>query len=275
MPKIVLPNGQIVHYLDLSFADPWHEQDVVLMVHGVAESSAVWFGWLPHLARDLRVVCIDLPGFGASPPLARPALASTETYADTLIGLIDALDIEQVHLIGAKFGGSTVLHTAAKYPQRVQSVTTAGGPIRLVGTASGASLAAGAVDTRADGPGGWAERSMASRLGSGVTPEQFAWWVELMAGADPTTTADVLDSAARLDLVPQLAHITAPVLMLSTEGSELIEPGELDTWAAMIAAARIAILPGDEYHVAAVQPDACAILARDFINTHLSTRVES
>ena len=41
------------------------------MLHGNAESSAAWYGWVPTVPRHYRVVRPDMRGFGASTPMPR------------------------------------------------------------------------------------------------------------------------------------------------------------------------------------------------------------
>ena len=69
MPKArITPDLEMNYRLD-DFTDPWQQADTILMLHGNAESGAVWFGWVPHLARHFRVVRPDMRGFGDSTPM--------------------------------------------------------------------------------------------------------------------------------------------------------------------------------------------------------------
>ena len=61
-----------MHYEVDDFAEPWREHETVLLLHGNAESGEVWYGWMPHLAAELRVVRPDMRGFGRSTPMPRP-----------------------------------------------------------------------------------------------------------------------------------------------------------------------------------------------------------
>ena len=60
-----------MHYEVDDFTDPWRRPDTVLMLHGNAESGLAWYAWVPHLARQYRVVRPDMRGFGRSTPMHR------------------------------------------------------------------------------------------------------------------------------------------------------------------------------------------------------------
>src|SRR5258706_148068 len=51
MPIIRIAPDLEMHYLVDDFTDPWREAQTILLLHGNAESSAVWFGWVPQLGR--------------------------------------------------------------------------------------------------------------------------------------------------------------------------------------------------------------------------------
>ena len=63
--------GMDMHYLTDDYTEPWSEAETILMLHGNSESSAVWFGWVPELAPEYRIVRPDMRGFGASTPMPR------------------------------------------------------------------------------------------------------------------------------------------------------------------------------------------------------------
>ena len=54
-----------MHYVIDDFTDPWRKPETILLLHGSSESHAMWFGWVPHLARQFRVVRTDMRGMGA------------------------------------------------------------------------------------------------------------------------------------------------------------------------------------------------------------------
>jgi len=56
MPTLRIDSNLEMHY---RVDDPWTEPATIIMLHGNAESGAVWYGWVPHLARHYRVARPD------------------------------------------------------------------------------------------------------------------------------------------------------------------------------------------------------------------------
>ena len=64
MPSLRVAPDLDMFYLIDDYTDPWKKSESVLMLHGLAKSSAAWFAWVPYLARHFRVVRPDMRGFG-------------------------------------------------------------------------------------------------------------------------------------------------------------------------------------------------------------------
>src|SRR5580765_7918621 len=55
----------LAYYAD-DFTDPWNPAPTLLLLHAAMGSARRYFAWVPHLAREWRVVRLDLRGHGAS-----------------------------------------------------------------------------------------------------------------------------------------------------------------------------------------------------------------
>ena len=71
---------------------------VVIFLHGLAGCWQNWLETIPELARDHRVIAIDLPGFGASQMPEEPI--SIPGYARMLEDLFEVLAVDQCHRRG-------------------------------------------------------------------------------------------------------------------------------------------------------------------------------
>src|SRR5260370_23153553 len=63
----------LAYYID-DFTNPWQHKATLLLLHAAMGSARRYFAWVPHLARDYRVVRLDLRGHGSShvPPPEQP-----------------------------------------------------------------------------------------------------------------------------------------------------------------------------------------------------------
>jgi len=64
------------------FGEPWRTPETAVLIHGNAESSIVWYAWMPRMGQEFRVLRPDLPGFGRSriPSGFEWSLPSLATY---------------------------------------------------------------------------------------------------------------------------------------------------------------------------------------------------
>jgi pimeloyl-ACP methyl ester carboxylesterase len=84
----------------------------LLLIHGIGGSWRSWGPILPELAAAREVIAVDLPGFGASPPLAEGT--SIETLTDALIDFTHAHNLRHVDAVGCSMGARLVLELARR-----------------------------------------------------------------------------------------------------------------------------------------------------------------
>lgn len=93
----------------------------VLLLHGWPTHSWLWREVMPPIARNNRVIAIDLPGFGASSkPLGHRY--GFGFYDETLSAFLDRLGVGAVALGVHDLGGPIGLHWAVSNPERVSAV---------------------------------------------------------------------------------------------------------------------------------------------------------
>ncbi|MDQ6834763.1 MAG: alpha/beta fold hydrolase [Actinomycetota bacterium] len=90
----------------------------VLLLHGLGATKVSFLPTVAALAGPYRTIAVDLPGFGDSvKPLRAPYDAAY--FARTMVALLDALRLEQAHLVGNSMGGRVALEIGLRYPERV------------------------------------------------------------------------------------------------------------------------------------------------------------
>jgi pimeloyl-ACP methyl ester carboxylesterase len=90
----------------------------VVMLHGWPQHWWAWRKVLPELAKERRVICPDLRGFGWSDAPAGPYELG-ELAAD-VVGLFDALDLDRVELVGHDWGGYIGFLVCLRAPERIR-----------------------------------------------------------------------------------------------------------------------------------------------------------
>lgn len=94
----------------------------IVLLHGFGASTWSWRELIPALASDHRVVAVDLPGFGASQRARDPEVYSRRAQVDLIVGVLDRLGLDAVHLVGHSYGGALAQNVAALAPERVRSL---------------------------------------------------------------------------------------------------------------------------------------------------------
>ena len=89
----------------------------ILMLHGFGSSLHTWEPWAEALGGQYRVVRLDLPGSGLSPPDPSGNYTDARSIA-LLVALMDQLGIERASLIGNSIGGRIAWSFAAEHPDR-------------------------------------------------------------------------------------------------------------------------------------------------------------
>jgi pimeloyl-ACP methyl ester carboxylesterase len=90
----------------------------VVLVHGLGARAGHWLPVARRLARDHRVVLVDLPGHGASPMPASLTLQSATAALDQAL----AGERRPVTLVGHSLGGLVAAAEACEHPERVQAL---------------------------------------------------------------------------------------------------------------------------------------------------------
>jgi pimeloyl-ACP methyl ester carboxylesterase len=243
------------------YTDPWSQPATVLMVHGLAESTAAWRGWVPHLARHYRVARVDLRGFGKSTPMRAEYAWSMERLLDDLAAVIACLGCKKVHLVGAKSGGSMVLTAAARMPQLVHSVIAVTPPVIA---AAGTNDWLKQIET--EGIAAWAKTTMAGRLGSRASAQEIDYWIHNIQGQTPLSTLQgYLRWVPGLDIRDEVQQIKCPSLVITTIGSGLRTVDSVKAWQQKLAQSELMVIDGDAWHAAGAYPDICAQAAVEFL----------
>src|SRR4051812_25468926 len=100
------------------------EGPAVVLVHGIAGSSATWSRVMPELARTHTVIAPDLLGHGES---AKPrGDYSLGAYASGIRDLLVLLGIERATFVGHSLGGGIAMQLAYQFPDICERLVLVG-----------------------------------------------------------------------------------------------------------------------------------------------------
>lgn len=106
--------GRRVRYVD---GGP-HGTAAIVLLHGIGRDHTQWTPLAASLARNRRVIALDLPGFGESEPIRGPI--RWEELAETVLDLVACLDLGRVTVIGHSMGAAIAIVAAADRPEFVE-----------------------------------------------------------------------------------------------------------------------------------------------------------
>ncbi|KAB1906710.1 alpha/beta fold hydrolase [Micromonospora sp. AMSO31t] len=194
----------------------------VVLVHGIGRTLEDFSAVQEALARDHRVLAMDLPGHGGSAPL--DDRHTLPTLATAVAGFLDAAGVTgPAHLVGNSMGGAVAMRLAADAPERAASlvlVNSAGfgrevtAALRLLAVRPLARLLLRphpAIARRTEraifhDPAYVTEARIATALAAARQPHAARVMLELVRslgtwrGVRPEWRAELLDAVAALDL---------------------------------------------------------------------------
>lgn len=100
----------------------------LLLVHGGLDNGFVWVPILPALARNRRVLAVDLPGHGLADSFDYRGVNLLDHARTFLHGILDALELRAVDLVGCSVGGLCSVALALDAPNRVTRIVIVGAP---------------------------------------------------------------------------------------------------------------------------------------------------
>ena len=266
MPTLSVSPAIDIFYRKDDFTDPWRKSETILLCHGNNESHRAWYGWVPHLARRYHVVRPDMRGFGDSTPMARDFPWTLDIVIDDYLKLMDHLGVARFHLVGAKIGGVIGRAFAARHADRVHTLTVVGSPPPV--RADAATRAARVKEVEELGIEHWARRSMGARLGSTFPQEGVEWWIKYMGRTAVSTEAGFAATINFSDISEDVKNIKCPMLVITTQESGLASVAETRAWQEKVPHSELLVLPGDSFHAAASDADACAQALLGFVGRY-------
>ncbi len=226
----------IVNYVEMGPPESEQAPLAIVLVHGL---SGCWQNWLeniPHFAERHRVIAVDLPGFGSSPPPEWEI--SIPAYGRLLRDFCDALEVRDCVVVGNSMGGFVAAEAVIAEPRRFEKlalISAAGvsstrlkeGPTEVAARMlTAAAPYAFSVQTRAFRRP--RARAMAFRNvfrhPELIRPELL--WEFFTGGMRGAAFAEALIAVAVHDFLHRLDEIDAPTLIAWGRNDNIVPPAD-------------------------------------------------
>ena len=245
------------------------EGQAIVMIHGYSADKDVWPRFAKHFLDDYYVIIPDLAGHGdtgfdPSWDYSAPAQASR------VAKLMDALDVEQAHIIGNSMGGFITGWFARLFPARSLSATPmdAGGVDSPIPSDMGKMLAEGKnpflIQTTEDFQRFY---PMTMAKPPFLPPSVLAAMAEQYIARKPELDAIFPYIHGRDGLLNELAQIPVPVMVMWGDQDRLLHVSAGQVWVDGLPNGRLKIFEGIGHMPMVEIPAESAAVYREFLNS--------
>ncbi|HEY2476705.1 MAG TPA: alpha/beta hydrolase [Candidatus Cybelea sp.] len=259
--RAVAPCGAVTGARVVRGAHNARNRTVLVFVHGVGSTAAIWDRQLAAFGDDYECVAVELRGNGALHPDPDPALITRAGFADDVITVLEQLGVDRFTLVGCSLGGVVAFELWGRVGKRFDALVTLGSFARypdgerVAETIGAAVLDAGSMAI-------FAQRRAAQL---GLPPERMTETIEQMACKSIPCYLAATKSTWTGDYTVMLSSITVPALIAYGE-FDPVAPRELsEEIAAGIPSSSLAAVPQAGHVANADNPAAFNALLRGFL----------
>ena len=246
----------------------------MILLHAATGSSRVWEYQIPvFAAAGYRVIAFDRRGWGrtainpseSQPAPSRPGSSQPSTGADDLLGLLDQLGLDRVHLVGTAAGAFVALDFTLSYPQRVRSLVIANS-IGGVQDADFLELGRRIRPPQFDAlPPEFRELGPSYRAGNAAGTERWVDLEKISRPPGPPAPPQLLRNRITFAL---LETIQTPTLLLTGDADLYAPPPVLQLFAARIKGSEVAVVPEAGHSTYWEQPEVFNRVVLNFLGKH-------
>ena len=226
----------------------------LLLLHGAGGSHQ---SWPPALRRleETAVYALDLPGHGRS---ELPACDNIAGYADAVINFMDALNLQNVTLLGHSMGGAVAQTAVLRHHPAIQQLI-------LIGTGATLPVSDAILNGLVSDPE--ATVRLANKFSwAHTTPERVVTMgAEVLLRVDPAVLYADFTACNRFDVRERLGEINVPTLVISGEKDKMTPVKNGRFLADHIPNAQFAIVEGGGHMMALEQPSVVAELVKNYL----------
>ncbi len=247
----------------------------LVLLRGLGRSVKHWLGYEQQLAKEARVITIELRGMGLSNQRYRWR-DDLFANADDVIRVLDHLLIEKAHVAGISLGGMVTLATGLNHPSRVQSLivmnTSIAGQRTLRLSPKGVSVLSKVLQYRD-------ERFHAALVDVLVSPscdpQRKAELAKAYAriaddfGFGTLTVIKQLLGAARFLVKKRLNNLNVPTLVVYGSDDQFVPNINSKKLVELLPSAELVEIPGAGHEITSDRPDELTDVIAHWVGKNL------
>lgn len=265
MPVFQTSDNLALSYAIDDFSDPWRPRRDLVLLHSAMSSKQRFFGWMPLLSRAFRVIRLDTRGHGESALPAPDSPLSVARLTQDVVELLDHLDLERAHFVGASAGGYICQRLAIEVPERVMSISMFGSTPGF----KGGQTAKWLPRIREMGLRNFLAATIDDRLPlEQVDPALVEWFLDQAGGNDQAYIERFISLMDGEDWSDELSRIRCPALLVIPGLGKI---GDYEGFARMhqsIPDLTVKTYEGMPHNVWDAVPQRCAADVIDFIHNN-------
>ncbi|OQA31552.1 MAG: 3-oxoadipate enol-lactonase 2 [Betaproteobacteria bacterium ADurb.Bin341] len=264
MPKINVRD--VALYYEIQGKGP----ETLVFLNGVGMTAPLWKPMVDHFLPQYRCLCHDFRGQLMSDKPEGPY--SMEMHVADTLALLDALGIDQAHLIGTSYGSEVAAIFAYTHPQRTRSLTMITGVSEMDAVLRTAVESWATVALSGDSTAFY--KSLLPWSYSAEFLESHRDFLEARCREFAQVPKEFFKAFARLvgafvqiNYTHRLKDITCPALIIAAEKDLIKPPRYSELLHREIKHSRYHVVPGSGHAVVVEDPDSLNRLLEDFLRS--------
>ncbi|WP_353642918.1 alpha/beta fold hydrolase [Mesorhizobium sp. WSM2239] len=235
----------------------------LVFVHGFTTTSEFWREQVDAFSTRHKVIRINLPGHGVSPrPEGRNY--TVEAFADDVLEVYRALDIDEAILVGLSMGGTVAQRFTLAHPRRVRALVLVGATPHGLGEDVNVDNVLKAIDEL--GIVQASQNVIERSFGSAADSELVDFAKTEVAQTPAFVAREAIASLNASDSRDHLGEISVPTLVVVGKEDIITPPGESVSLAEGIPGSRLEVISDAGHFPMLEQPRAFNRVLADFLD---------
>ncbi|CAN5545883.1 alpha/beta fold hydrolase [soil metagenome] len=259
-------NGVSICYNDLGTGGT-----PLIFIHGFPFDKSMWKEQFEFFKEKQRVITYDIRGFGKS--TSNDDEAGMALYADDLVKMLDALQIQKVIACGLSMGGYILLDAVSRYPERFEAIVLSDTQC-IADSTEGKEKRYKTIEMiKAEGLNNFAEgfvKNVFCTESLEHKKDEVEKIKQVVLGTRKETVISALMALAnRNERCTDLSNIDIPTLILCGEEDKLTPPAQSEFMHAHIANSKLTIIDGAAHLANIEQHEKFNVSMKEFISSLL------